>query len=153
MIAFAIVALCMLPLIVPNVWMITEEQSSIRDLEQERYANFIYAKIVEDLYKNQPSWSVLEQKQQSWTLPELPSEIPQDWPYTVQVLSEISGKKKNEGTGIDYHLLQLKILLQLLPDRKKVEEYTYLLFIEKKSSPKVNGGEEKESESEEEDIE
>lgn len=151
MIAFAIVALCMLPLIVPNVWMITVGRSSIRDLEQERYVNLIYASIVEKLYENKIPWSILDVKKTQtpspWTPDELPENIPEGWNYIVQVFFKMIGRRENDP---DSHLLEVKLYLQR-PNNKPLT-YTYLLYLEKKSAIK-NGKYLQEGEIEDEEVE
>lgn len=57
MIAFAIVAMCVLPLIAPHVFILKEQKSFVQKVELDHLVNLIYADIIERLYRNDISWA------------------------------------------------------------------------------------------------
>lgn len=134
MIAFAIVVLCLFPLITPHVWMIKEENSFIQDLRTDRYIGIIYAHIIENLYENQILWDVIKEKDSLTTLSI--DAIPESWPYIIILRTEIekNGKEGKEEEQM-YYILHLNIILKPTfnsDSNKKPTEYEYVAFVERK---------------------
>ena len=61
LIAFALVALCVLPLIYPHVAMFKAQNTFIRKVDLDHVVNLLYAKILEKLYMNSIPWNDIEQ--------------------------------------------------------------------------------------------
>lgn len=57
LIAFVIIAICMLPLISPHTFILKEQNKFIEQVELDHLVNLIYADIVERLYRNEITWS------------------------------------------------------------------------------------------------
>jgi hypothetical protein len=57
MICFALVVLCFLPLIYPHVFMLKAQKQFQKRVELDHVTNLIYADIIEQLYRNEISWS------------------------------------------------------------------------------------------------
>ena len=60
LIAFAIVALCVLPLIFPHVFILRSEKKFIATVELDHAVNLIYADKLQKLYQNEISWQDIE---------------------------------------------------------------------------------------------
>ena len=59
LIAFALIVLCVLPLIYPHVAMFKSQKAFIRKVELDHVVNLLYAKILEKLYMNSIPWQEL----------------------------------------------------------------------------------------------
>lgn len=61
MIAFALVVLCVLPLIAPHVGMLKVQRQFIRKIELDHAVNLFYASVLEQLFLNTIDWNELTQ--------------------------------------------------------------------------------------------
>lgn len=59
LIAFAIIAMCMLPLIAPHTFILREQKKFIEQVELDHLVNLVYADIIERLYRNEIGWGSL----------------------------------------------------------------------------------------------
>lgn len=57
LIAFVIIALCMIPLISPHVFVLTEQKKFVKQVELDHLANLVYGDIVERMYQNEIQFS------------------------------------------------------------------------------------------------
>ena len=64
LISFAIIALCILPLLYPHVYILKSQQEMIRTVELDHVVNLIYASTLEKLYLNQIPWDTIESKKE-----------------------------------------------------------------------------------------
>lgn len=61
LIAFVLIALCMIPLISPQTFILTQQKKFIQELEVNHVVNLAYADIIERLYKNEIPWNSIIQ--------------------------------------------------------------------------------------------
>lgn len=57
MIAFALIVMCILPLIYPHTFILTSQRKFIHKVDLDHQVNRIYADIVERLYRNGIPWN------------------------------------------------------------------------------------------------
>lgn len=63
-IAFALVALCVLPLIYPHVFILRSEKQFVSEVELDHRVSLIYADIMEKLYRKEIPWQdIIGQKE------------------------------------------------------------------------------------------
>jgi hypothetical protein len=60
LIAFALVALCALPLIYPHVFILRSEKKFISTVQLDHLVNHLYAGILQKLYQNEIPWQDIE---------------------------------------------------------------------------------------------
>lgn len=60
LIAFALVALCVLPLIYPHVFILRSEKKFIATVELDHLVNHMFADILQKLYQNEIPWQDIE---------------------------------------------------------------------------------------------
>lgn len=60
LIAFALVALCVLPLIYPHVFILRSEKKFVSTVELDHLVNLLYADRLQKLYQNEIPWSDIE---------------------------------------------------------------------------------------------
>jgi hypothetical protein len=93
LIAFALVALCVLPLIFPHVFILRSEKKFNATVELDHTVNVLYADILQKLYQNEIAWSDIERG----------TELPID----AYLLQAIGYKKELPFTGT-YQFVHLK---------------------------------------------
>lgn len=60
LIAFALIALCVLPLIYPHVFILQSEKKFISTVELDHFVNLLYADRLQKLYQNEIPWQDIE---------------------------------------------------------------------------------------------
>jgi hypothetical protein len=60
LIAFALIALCALPLIYPHVFMLRSEKKYVAAVELDHYVNLLFVNTLQRLYQNEVPWSEIE---------------------------------------------------------------------------------------------
>lgn len=60
LICFALVVLCFLPLIYPNVFILKKERESIALIDLDHAAALLYAQVLQKLYRNEIPWAAIE---------------------------------------------------------------------------------------------
>lgn len=60
LIAFALIVLCILPLIYPHVFILRSEKKFVATVELDHVVNLLYANILQKLYQNEIAWSDIE---------------------------------------------------------------------------------------------
>lgn len=60
LIAFALVAICALPLIYPHVFILRSEKKFIATVELDHLVNLLFAELLQKLYQNEIAWPDLE---------------------------------------------------------------------------------------------
>lgn len=60
LIAFALIALCVLPMIYPHVYILRSEKKFIATVELDHYVNLLYADRLQKLYQNEIPWQDIE---------------------------------------------------------------------------------------------
>jgi hypothetical protein len=140
LIAFALVAMCVLPLIYPHVAMLKSQNAFIRKVELDHTVNLIYARVLEKLYANTIPWGELGQT----VFPvdnALLNEIPYQKPFYFigsYNFFEVPPRFKPKDPG-DYSLYLYKLTFNFLPveyakasdevKKKQALKYQYDVFV------------------------
>ena len=93
LIAFALVALCALPLIYPHVFILRSEKKFISTVELDHLVNLLFADILQKLYQNEIPWQDIESGKKI--------AIESSW------LKSLDYKQELLFTG-DYHFIKLR---------------------------------------------
>lgn len=117
LLAFALVVLCVLPLIAPHVGMLKAERKFIQKVDLDHTVNLLYASILEQLYKNSIDWNVLTQGQ--------PVPIPG---YEGHYQFKVENYKPLDETA-NYHLYLLNLTFTFEQKNEKPLEYLYKVFV------------------------
>jgi hypothetical protein len=116
LIAFALVALCVLPLIFPHVFILRSEKKFNATVELDHVTNLLYANILEKLYQNDIPWSDLENEK----------------PFSIDhVLLEAAGYKKPLAFTGTYQFTLIK-----QKPSKPVDKTAYIFELTLKFTPK-----------------
>lgn len=139
LIAFAIVALCAIPLISPHAVMLKAQRQFVRKMELDHAVNLLYGNVLEKLYLNKINWTELTLQNPFEITPDLLKEAHYDKPFGYSgsyVFTE--DKHKPEKLG-NYNLFQFTLRFTFLPDefknskdelkQKNTLEYKYKVFI------------------------
>ena len=133
LISFAIIALCILPLLYPHIYILKAQQEMIRTVELDHVVNLIYANTLEKLYLNQISWDAIESKKE---IPIDPEQVKScgfgcPLPYTgTYQFVEIKHKPKKI-TEKALYLFELVFKFEKAGGKDK-KEYKYKVLIERK---------------------
>lgn len=125
LIAFTLIALCILPLIYPHVFILRSEKKFISTVELDHYVNLLYADRLQKLYQNEIPWQDIENG----------NEIPID----TQLLEAIHYKGDLPFTG------HYKFIKEKQKPRKESERTVYIFYLQFLFSPKLGYFLEKES--------
>lgn len=109
LIAMAIVALCLLPLISPHVLVYKSQKEFTHSIQMARKANELFGEVLERLHKNEIPWQAIQERH-FIPLDDLLSKtksIKDAYRGTYQFT--IVGHKENPETGWGMHLLNLAI--------------------------------------------
>jgi len=143
LIAFILVALCVLPLISPHVFILKEQKEAIQKIDLDHIVNLVYADIIERLYKNEIPWSDLN-SERSFPIDEaLLHRI--GWSKPIAYHGEYHfkvDKYKPKKQPAPYTLYLFDLTLGFLPheiakggtDKQKEEQqirYEYKIFVER----------------------
>ncbi|MEX1013121.1 MAG: hypothetical protein WD595_04880 [Waddliaceae bacterium] len=102
LIAIVLVTLSLFPLLTPYLWMIRSEQNYRSKVEMDHLSNHVYASIIEQLYRAEISWEVIEsEKDIAFTL--------EGTPYHASYRFTHKKKKCNEGQGVFLKTLKINI--------------------------------------------
>lgn len=156
-IAFALVALCVLPMIYPQVFILKSEREFVDTIELDHVVNLLYADRLQKLYLNEIGWDEIEEGKRS-EIPEiLLQEIAhkRDFPFKGSYEFHIEKRKPPQPEDRIY---LVKLSFRFKPKKetksskadtespsKKIKEltYEYQIFIERR--PKnTNSGQVKE---------
>lgn len=127
LIAFALVALCVLPLIYPHVFILKSEKAFVDIIQLDHSVNLLFANRLEKLYQNKIPWNDIEDKK----------EIPID----STMLQESGIKETLPFTGT-YRFFEVKHKPQKLTEKTEKSVYYYKLiftFLPKKELFKQKG--------------
>ena len=131
MIAFALIVVCALPLLAPQLWMVEKEKQAVREIEADRLANLVFVYLAEQLYSNEITWDQLisstrqELDIKGWLEPQLRSLY-----YTIQYeFREL--KADIQDLGKSKHLFQLSVYFIPLLKNQKPLVFSYKLYVER----------------------
>jgi len=108
LIAFALIALCILPLIYPHVFILRSENKFISSVELDHFVNLLYADTLQKLYQNDIPWQDIERGVEMPIDPQLVQEKGfKNFPYTGSYKFSKVRKKTNQDTGKGAYLMAL----------------------------------------------
>ncbi|MCB1111239.1 MAG: hypothetical protein H7A37_06670 [Chlamydiales bacterium] len=122
LIAFALVVLCVFPLIAPHVLMLRAEYRFIDQVRLDHYVNDHYVSLLEQLHRNVIPWSSIEEGA------EQPLEAPEIKPYRGSYRLSIAEKKPKESAPTSAYLVELHYRFTK-DEAKKPVEYNYLIYL------------------------
>ena len=130
LIAFTLVALCVLPFLYPHFYMIKSEKEFVKEVELDRVANLVFADIYEKLYKNEIPWDTIKDKSASPLNSVELQRLGMQGEYHFEEFREKNGKKEAQ----TYYWV--KLMLSFSPRNsgntaRKLLKYEYDLFIER----------------------
>lgn len=164
LIAFFIVALCAIPLMAPQIFMVRSELSQAREVELDRAVNILFADLLEKFYEQGVNWETVGTK--DLPKPALPlntevfdrlgygpnylQRLGFEGDYTVRVkLSKVKKDlSKTEGPNGEllYHMLEIKYSFKPLRwislDLAKDDTLTYVYDLFAQRQPPAEGTDE-----------
>lgn len=130
LIAFSLVAICIVPLVKQPLKLYQEEISRLEQIEKERLADWTFTEVKEMLLKNEIPWDSIPAKgEESASFPLSPAQIsiPGCTPKTLHRSFILTGRGEKVGQGnATYRQLGVYIFLEK-------EKYTFRLPIQKVS--------------------
>lgn len=138
LIAIAIVALCIIPLLNPHLFMFQEEKRFIREVELDRQVGILYANLLVDgFYHETIDWETIVSGEPIPITDAAIAALGYSGNYKFAV------KKKKAKIDEDrYALYLLKITYTFKPfDGGKTLSYSYLLFLQRKEKVKFESQE------------
>lgn len=133
-IAFALVALCALPLIYPHVVILKSEKSFIATAQLDHFVNLLYANRLQKLYKEEIPWSDIESEK---VMPiddvimhevKYGSALPFDGTYRFVYDRD----KTSEKTGKGVYIYKLLFEFVRKGEQKKPLKFSYDVVIERR---------------------
>lgn len=129
LIAFALIVLCVLPIISPHVAIYKAQRSFVKKIELDHVVNLLYANIYEDIQKNKIPWEKLEDKTifpiSSELLTNLNNKKP--LPYVGTYQFEKQDSKPNPPGPLSVYVF--KLLFKFQHPKEKPLEYEYKIFM------------------------
>jgi len=140
MIAFALVALCALPLIYPHVFILRSEKEFISTVELDHLVSLLYANRLQKLYMREISWSDIESHKEFPVDEALLDAVDHKKPLSYQGSYHFVEVKQKPSKPIDKTVHFLKLIFTFKPKegsffaekRTKPLEYQYNVIIERK---------------------
>lgn len=123
LIAFALIVMCILPLLSPHAFILKTQRTLINEVELDHQVNLLYAGIVEKLYWNEISWDAIVNQT------EFPLETTLPYRGTWR-FGEPKRKKPNDEAPYTLYVFPLDMTFVSTHTKKtKTLEYHYELFI------------------------
>jgi len=134
MIAIVLIALSVIPLIYPHVFILTEQKKFVHRIELDHVVNLIFADIVEQMYRNELSWNqVFEGTKEAITAEHLRRvQYEKSFPFKGEYWFEETDHKPLEDSLRKLYLLNLNLIF--VPETTKEKDpkpltYQYKLFV------------------------
>lgn len=138
LIAFALVALCAIPLIYPHTAMLKAQNQFVRELELDHAVNLLYGNVVEKLYLNKINWNDINHTTFEITESML-KEAGYDKPLGYKgKFAFIEEKHKPKKLG-NYNLFKYNLIFTFIPNEnlksggeaqeKNKRQFKYIVFI------------------------
>lgn len=151
LIAFALVALCVLPMIYPLVYILKSEREFIETIELDHIVNLLYGNRLQKLYLNEIGWSDIEEHKPVEISSSMLQEIGYNRPLPFDGTYEFVIEKRKPPPPDD-RLYLVKLIFSFNPkkaakqssteyDVKKSKQfvYEYKIFIERRPKQTKNG--------------
>ena len=129
LIGIALVALFALPLVSFPIWQCKSEINNLKTLQLERIADQIFAETLEDLYKNNMTWSDIADRSSNKKISLKPIKFlldskTEDLMITKYIWSEKCYKNKEKPISTDLRYINIKIKMEaaFLPFNKKIRK-------------------------------
>ncbi len=137
MIAFALVALCVIPMLRPHLYMLTQEQDFLREVELDRVVGVLYCELlVEGFYRSTIPWRSIEEEETVVIDDDRVRALGYKGFYTFAIEKEKG--KISEGV---YSLFLISITYTLTPSGGGAPlVYTYELFVQRAEQVTEKGG-------------
>ncbi|MBA3958522.1 MAG: hypothetical protein H0X51_09065 [Parachlamydiaceae bacterium] len=138
LIAMALVALCMIPLIVPHFTLFQAHQKFSTTMQVNRTVNQLYVEVLDRLHKNEIPWSSIQERQSLPIDPLLEKLTITSFPYTGNYQFEEVKHKSNKSTG--WSVYQLKVIFHLSPrnpgkNEEAIQDFVYALPLLRHQAP------------------
>ena len=124
LIAFAIVAICILPLLAPHLWIIQGEKAFLAEIQADRVAGNLFGELIQKLHENEIPFELLLDNRRN----EINAKL--NIPYKVSWSSQIERDKKGQTDNQHFYLLRLSLLMEPLDLRKELK-FDHLIFVER----------------------
>lgn len=137
LIAFAIIVLCIFPLIYPHAAMAKSQREFIKKIELDHVVTLLFSQVYQDLQTNRIPWSDIEGKRKFELLPETLKKLNDDRSLPFKgyyafepIIQKPKATTSQETTAYLYHVV-FKFYPQIASKEKKKKplEYKYKIFI------------------------
>lgn len=139
LIAFALIVLCVLPLISPHLLILKSERQLVQLVELDHIVNLLFANRLEKLYQNKIPWEEIKNSREVPVDESLLQEIGYSGklPF-VGFYRFIEEKHKNSSEAAEKAAYLFKLIFSFskpkdVKETEKKLEYTYLLTIERRT--------------------
>lgn len=165
LIAFALVVLCVLPMIYPQVFILKSERQFVDTIELDHTVNLLYANILQKLYLNEIGWDDIQEHKRAEISDSMLREIGVEHDITFKGSYAFSIEKRKPPQPEDkLYLVNLTFYFTPKNERTKAKtdsdmpsakpkelKYEYQVFIERRPK-RTKDGEVKEQEVQEEQV-
>lgn len=114
-IALALVAMCILPLVMPYVAVIRQQQLAAQTMELDHLVNLLYVDLLEKLHENQIPWETIEDGSQilvdGQTLSRLDAEKFKSLPFKVTYQFRTLRSKKDKPDNWSWSLNEMELII------------------------------------------
>ncbi|MBA3815555.1 MAG: hypothetical protein H0X29_03375 [Parachlamydiaceae bacterium] len=116
-IAFSLVALCVLPLIYPQVYILKSEREFIDTIELDHTANLLYGNRLQKLYLNEIAWDEIEEERRIPITAEMMKEsgVNREFPFKGEYQFFITKRKPPKPED---HLYLVKLIFSFTSTKK-----------------------------------
>ena len=141
--ALALVALCILPIIAPQIGIVKAQKSFMHQMELDHAVHLLYVDVLEKLYTNKINWNEIEQQTASSINREM---IPEKYEGTYHF--QIVKHKKDKTEEWQVYLIKLVFTLSAKDNLKQPFSFPYTLTLVKHNKAAQTATEEPSKESE-----
>lgn len=136
-IALALVALCIIPLVVPYVAVIRQQQLATQTMELDHLVNLLYVDLLEKLYENQIPWETIEEGSQKMVDPQMLSRLKEEtgksFPFQVTYqFHTLREKRDNKSDNWSWSLHEMELVIAFwredAPSRHAKPAYQFPLY-------------------------
>ncbi len=131
LIALALIALCAIPLIAPQVSMLTQQTAFIQRMELDHAAHLLYVRILEQLHLNRIDWNDVETKRMIPITQDMlkASGFNKNLPYTGSLYFDIIKHKFDDPKEWNAYRVKLTFVFHRTHKEEDKAEYAYITTI------------------------